>query len=34
MKSDIRVVIADDHPVFRQGLQQIIEMEHGIKVVG
>jgi DNA-binding NarL/FixJ family response regulator len=34
MKSEIRVVIADDHPVFRQGLRQIIEMEHGIKVIG
>lgn len=34
MKSDIRVVIADDHPVFRQGLRQIIETEQGIKVVG
>lgn len=34
MKSEIRVVIADDHPVFRQGLRQVVELEHGIKVVG
>lgn len=34
MKPEIRVVIADDHPVFRQGLRQAIEMERGIKVVG
>ena len=34
MKSEIRVVIADDHPVFRQGLRQVVELEQGIKVVG
>jgi DNA-binding NarL/FixJ family response regulator len=34
MKSEIRVVIADDHPVFRQGLRQVVEAEQGIKVVG
>ncbi|MFL6333108.1 MAG: response regulator [Pyrinomonadaceae bacterium] len=32
--SETRVVIADDHPVFRQGLRQVIELEHGIKIVG
>jgi DNA-binding NarL/FixJ family response regulator len=34
MKPEISVVIADDHPVFRQGLRQIVEVESGIKVVG
>lgn len=34
MNPEISIVIADDHPVFRQGLRQIIEMETGLKVVG
>jgi len=34
MKPEISIVIADDHPIFRQGLRQMIEMEHGIQVVG
>lgn len=34
MKSEISIVIADDHPVFRQGLRQVIEMEQGLKVLG
>ena len=38
MKSDdeteITVVIADDHPIFRQGLKQAIESNPQIKVVG
>jgi DNA-binding NarL/FixJ family response regulator len=34
MRSEIRVVVADDHPVFRQGLQQIIEIESEIQIVG
>ena len=25
MKSRIRIVIADDHPIFRQGLRQVLE---------
>jgi DNA-binding NarL/FixJ family response regulator len=34
MPTDIRIVIADDHPVFRQGLRQIVEFESGLQVVG
>lgn len=34
MKPEISIVIADDHPIFRQGLRQMIEMEDGIQVVG
>jgi DNA-binding NarL/FixJ family response regulator len=34
MSSEIRIVIADDHPIFRQGLRQIIELERGLQVVG
>lgn len=30
----LRIVIADDHPVFRHGLRQIIETEPGFEVVG
>lgn len=31
---NLRIVIADDHPVFRLGLRQIIEGESGFEVVG
>src|SRR5690242_6635138 len=34
MNSDTRIVIADDHPIFRQGLRQIIELESGLQVLG
>src|ERR1044071_76130 len=38
MKKDeascISVVIADDHPVFRQGLRQAIESDRHIQVIG
>jgi DNA-binding NarL/FixJ family response regulator len=33
MKTEITVVIADDHPIFRRGLRQIIETDLGIKVL-
>jgi DNA-binding NarL/FixJ family response regulator len=34
MKNEIRIVIADDHPLMRQGLRQIIEIEPNLQVVG
>jgi two-component system, NarL family, response regulator LiaR len=34
MADEIRVVIADDHPVVRQGLRTFLSSRHGITVVG
>ena len=34
MSDSLRVVIADDHPVFRSGLQALLGVEPGIEVVG
>ena len=34
MKQEVRIVIADDHPIMRQGLRQIIEMESNLKIIG
>jgi DNA-binding NarL/FixJ family response regulator len=33
MKSEITVVIADDHPIFRRGLRQIIETDPAINIL-
>lgn len=33
MASEIHVLIAEDHPIFRKGLREIIESEPGLKVV-
>jgi DNA-binding NarL/FixJ family response regulator len=33
MTEPIRVVIADDHPIVRQGLRQVIEKDAGLQVV-
>src|SRR5262245_49400805 len=30
----IRVLIADDHPIFREGLRRLLESEAGFEVVG
>jgi DNA-binding NarL/FixJ family response regulator len=34
MKKEISIVIADDHPLVRQGLRQVIEIEQHLKIVG
>lgn len=31
--TEIRILLADDHPIVRQGLRQIMEAEYGLKVV-
>jgi DNA-binding NarL/FixJ family response regulator len=33
-RSQIRIVVADDHPIFRQGLIKLIETRPNMKVVG
>src|SRR5215471_8377585 len=32
-KGDIRILIADDHPIFRKGLRQVIEAEQRLRVI-
>lgn len=34
MAEEIKIIIADDHPIFRSGLKQIISEEENIKVIG
>lgn len=34
MSKEIKVVIADDHPIFRNGLRQIIDTEKSIRIIG
>ncbi len=34
MGNEINIVIADDHPIFRNGLRQIIDTEKNIKIIG
>jgi DNA-binding NarL/FixJ family response regulator len=33
MNSEIRIVIADDHPIFRRGLRMVVEADPLLKVV-
>jgi DNA-binding NarL/FixJ family response regulator len=33
MAAEVNILIADDHPIFREGLRQLIEKESGFKVV-
>lgn len=33
MKNEIKIFLADDHPIFREGLIKIIQMEKGFNVV-
>lgn len=34
MEIKLRVVIADDHPIFRRGLREVIEADAGLSIVG
>ena len=34
MKKEVNILIVDDHPIFRRGLHNIIELESNMKVVG
>jgi len=33
-KQTIRVLMADDHAIFRDGVRKLLENEHDIKIVG
>jgi len=33
MADETTIIVADDHPIFRQGLRQLIEKEYGFRVV-
>lgn len=34
MSEEIRILIADDHPIFRRGLRMVIESDRSLKVIG
>jgi DNA-binding NarL/FixJ family response regulator len=33
MANETTIIVADDHPIFRQGLKQVIEKEFGFRVI-
>ena len=33
-KAQTRILIADDHPIFRDGLKRLLEAERGFRVIG
>lgn len=33
MSTETTIIVADDHPIFRQGLKQLIEKEPGLRVI-
>ena len=33
MEIEIRIVMADDHPIVRQGLRQMIEIDHSLSII-
>lgn len=34
METKLKVLIADDHPIFRRGLREVVEADAGLSVVG
>lgn len=34
MNARLRIVIADDHPIFRRGLRDVVEIDAGLELVG
>jgi DNA-binding NarL/FixJ family response regulator len=34
MADKVSIIVVDDHPVFRQGLRQVIEAEPGFEIIG
>ena len=34
LTQEVRIVIADDHPIFRDGLRRLLEAEPGLRVIG